>query len=61
MRPRVVALLLVVSAAACGRRGASGKWSDETGDIPFAIGRALGDRLVESTGRPPLYFFTATW
>jgi hypothetical protein len=37
------------------------KWGDHMGDLPFVIGYAKGMKQVENTGKPPMYFFTATW
>lgn len=36
-------------------------WSEHTGDLPFVVGYEKGMKEVEFTGRPPMYFFTATW
>ena len=36
-------------------------WSKHTGDIPFIIGREAGMKEVEFTGKPILFFYTATW
>jgi hypothetical protein len=41
---------------------AAGKdWKDHTGDIPFIVGSERGLKEAEFTGKPILYFFTATW
>lgn len=37
------------------------KWREHMGDLPFIVGYEKGMREVEFTGRPPMYFFTATW
>lgn len=37
------------------------KWAEHMGDLPFVIGYAKGMKAVENTGKPPMYFFTATW
>jgi hypothetical protein len=37
------------------------KWAEHVGDLPFVFGFANGMKEVEFTGRPPMYFFTATW
>jgi hypothetical protein len=37
------------------------KWAEHMGDLPFVIGYEKGMKEVEFTGRPPMYFFTATW
>jgi len=71
------ALALGLSAAALGLVGTSGpaaadavadpaaaekaKWAEHCGDVPFVVGYEKGMREVEFTGRPPMYFFTATW
>ena len=36
-------------------------WSKHTGDIPFIVGREAGMKEVEFTGKPVLFFYTATW
>ena len=36
-------------------------WSEHTGDLPFIVGYEKGMQEVGFTGRPPMYFFTATW
>jgi hypothetical protein len=61
MRPFAASLLVAVAAlAACGKSPAS-KWADHKGDIPFVVGQAAGMSQATATGRPPMYFFTATW
>ena len=61
----LLALFLALGlAAGCGEFGGrgSGTWSDHKGDVPFIVGDvAQGKRVSASTGKPPLYFFTATW
>jgi len=37
------------------------KWGEHMGDLPFIVGYEKGMKEVEFTGRPPMYFFTATW
>ena len=37
------------------------KWGEHMGDLPFVVGYEKGMKEVEFTGRPPMYFFTATW
>ena len=37
------------------------KWGEHMGDLPFIVGYDKGMKEVEFTGRPPMYFFTATW
>lgn len=41
--------------------GPDAKWKDHMGDIPFVVGQAEGMRVATSSGRQPMYFFTATW
>ncbi len=36
-------------------------WSSHKGNIPFIIGREAGMKEVEFTGKPILFFYTATW
>jgi Cu/Zn superoxide dismutase len=36
-------------------------WSDHKGDIPFIVGRERGMKEVAFTGKPILFFYTATW
>lgn len=40
---------------------ANAKWADHMGSLPFVIGFDKGMAEVELTGKPPMYFFTATW
>ncbi len=37
------------------------KWRDHMGDLPFVVGHAKGNAQAAASGRPPMYFFTATW
>ena len=37
------------------------KWGEHMGDLPFIVGYDKGMKEVEYTGKPPMYFFTATW
>ena len=37
------------------------KWGEHMGDLPFIVGYEKGMKEVEYTGKPPMYFFTATW
>ncbi len=37
------------------------KWGEHMGDLPFIVGYEKGMKEVEFTGKPPMYFFTATW
>jgi len=61
MRTALVSIVAVAAAlAACGKGGGS-KWADHKGDIPFVVGQAAGMRSAKTSGRPPMYFFTATW
>ncbi len=40
----------------------SSKWADHMGDVPFVVASAeAGLELAREKGKPPLYFFTATW
>ena len=36
-------------------------WKDHMGDIPFVVGREAGMKEVAFTGKPILFFYTATW
>jgi hypothetical protein len=36
-------------------------WSSHKGNIPFIIGREAGMKEAEFTGKPILFFYTATW
>ena len=62
---RQVAAFLVpalLALAACGNSsGPDSKWAEHMGDIPFVVGQAKGVRIATSSGRQPMYFFTATW
>ncbi len=44
-------------------KGAEGQkdWADHMGNIPFIIGREAGMKEVEFSGKPVLFFYTATW
>ena len=64
MRTHAAALVVLAAlGAACGQSssGADPKWAEHMGDIPFVVGQAKGASQVTATGRPPMYFFTATW
>jgi ABC-type sugar transport system substrate-binding protein len=69
MRSTFAALAFAAGAAAVLAFGSSAgaaddekaKWAEHTGDLPFVIGYEKGMKEVEFTGRPPMYFFTATW
>ncbi len=37
------------------------KWKDHMGDVPFLIGSERGLVAAKATGRPLLFFYTATW
>lgn len=37
------------------------KWGEHMGDVPFIVGYEKGMKEVEFTGKPPMWFFTATW
>ena len=56
-------LLAGPAAAAPGGEGKDGQkdWTSHKGDIPFIIGREAGLKEAEFTGKPILYFYTATW
>ena len=58
---QAAALLLVPLAALAACGPPKSKWADHKGDIPFVVGQAAGMRQAEASGRPPMYFFTATW
>lgn len=75
-RPWTLALLLPLAVAALapantyadepppapsGGAAEEKDWRDHMGDLPFVVGYAKGMEQVEFTGRPPMYFFTATW
>lgn len=49
------------SKSAPAPAAAAKDWSKHTGDIPFILGREAGMREVEFTGKPVLFFYTATW
>lgn len=54
-------VLPVVGFVACSQSGAD-PWADHRGDVPFAVGDLeTGRAASRETGRPPAYFFTATW
>lgn len=40
---------------------AKSKWADHLGDVPFVVGYEAGTKAAAESGRPPMYFFTATW
>ena len=57
---------LFAGAAASAAPGDGGKdgqkdWTSHKGNIPFIIGREAGMKEAEFTGKPVLYFYTATW
>ena len=66
---RAAALLFVLAAfampAAAQEKApaapAAKNWTDHMGNIPFIVGRAAGLKEVEFTGKPIMYFYTATW
>ena len=37
------------------------KWGEHMGNLPFIVGYEKGMKEVEFTGKPPMWFFTATW
>ena len=65
MRIAAAALVVVLGAFAADSRAASDaekeKWGEHMGDLPFVVGYDKGMKEVEFTGKPPMYFFTATW
>ncbi len=62
MRIALVSIVAVAAAlVACGKGGGASKWADHKGDIPFVVGQDAGMRSAKASGRPPMYFFTATW
>lgn len=64
MKALAAVLVAAVAFAACGRPSRPGvdpKWADHVGDLPFVVGMAKGMSQATATGRPPMYFFTATW
>jgi cytochrome oxidase Cu insertion factor (SCO1/SenC/PrrC family) len=40
---------------------AKDKWASHKGDLPFIVGSKTGLEEAKFTGKPPMYFFTATW
>ena len=75
MRPALVlGLALLASPAFAGGEGGRGgsatapapapaekDWSKHKGDIPFIVGREAGMKEAEFTGKPVMFFYTATW
>ncbi len=72
MRIRLVLALAALAAVPClaaradepaaaAPAAAKSKWSDHMGDVPFVVGYEAGTKAAAESGRPPLYFFTATW
>jgi hypothetical protein len=55
------AVLSAPSSAPAADSPEKEKWAEHTGDLPFVFGYANGMKEVEFTGKPPMYFFTATW
>src|SRR5262249_29753869 len=43
------------------RSGADAVWSREMGGVPFVVGYDKGLAAAKASGKPPMYFFTATW
>jgi cytochrome oxidase Cu insertion factor (SCO1/SenC/PrrC family) len=41
--------------------GGAKDWTSHKGNIPFIIGREAGMKEAEFTGKPILFFYTATW
>ena len=70
----VLGLALLASPAFAGGEGSKGgsatapapaaaekDWSKHKGDIPFIVGREAGMKEAEFTGKPVMFFYTATW
>ena len=53
---------IVVEQAGSRSVPTDSKWADHMGDVPFVVSSAeAGLELARQKGKPPLYFFTATW
>ena len=68
MRIAIISLLAVaggLTLAGCDQAivvEKADKWADHVGDVPFVVASAeAGLELAREKGKPPLYFFTATW
>ena len=66
MRAAALALLLAAFAIPAAAQekvpAAPAKdWKDHMGNIPFIVGREAGRKEVAFTGKPIMYFYTATW
>lgn len=64
MKSLAAVLVATVALAACGKASTPGvdpKWAEHVGDIPFVVGMSNGMSQATASGRPPMYFFTATW
>lgn len=60
--PLALAAALVAAPEPVGAAVPADKdWSDHMGSIPFIVGSEKGIKEAEFTGKPILYFFTATW
>jgi|SoiMethySBSTD1v2_1073268.scaffolds.fasta_scaffold4749881_1 hypothetical protein len=54
-------VLAAPSPAPAASEAEKQKWGEHMGDLPFIVGYEKGMKEVEFTGKPPMYFFTATW
>lgn len=45
----------------CGSSQAQGRWATHTAGLPFVIGYSEGLAEVRATGKPAMFFVTATW
>lgn len=59
--PLALAATFLVAPAPATAGPADKDWSDHMGNIPFIVGSEKGIKEAEFTGKPILYFFTATW
>ena len=56
-----LAVLATTSPSPAADAAEKEKWGEHMGDLPFIVGYDKGMKEVEYTGKPPMYFFTATW
>ncbi len=65
MRMTLLATLAIAASAVFALAeepaGEKDKWDKHRGDLPFIVGYAKGNAEAKFTGKPPMYFFTATW
>jgi len=62
MRATLTALLVLAAAQSSWAGDPEPKdWKDHMGNIPFIVGREAGMKEAEFTGKPILFFYTATW